>query len=187
MSYIDSGNCFKCIKNYYFNKIECVKVALEIADCENYDSSISCRACSNGTYKDSNGKCQPMAKPIPDCAEHAATPSLDAIVCARCNTGFQWDPATRKCVANPANFAALPNCDVQEQQTCKRCNVSSFMPDKLAACVKLTVDNCSDHAVPGTCKKCKTDFSLKDPQTCVAVDTAKKLPGCDSYNASGTC
>lgn len=112
-----AGTCLQCAAGYYFDLIfnACTVVPKSslVANCQNYNSDISCGSCANGYYV-YNGNCAQVTTTINSCLYYTS-----AIKCMTCQNQFILSSDQTACLSPPSDLGSCINFGVI---ACLSCN-----------------------------------------------------------------
>ena len=124
-------------------------------------------------------------KPIEHCTDQPDDPGY---ICNKCERGYELKPKREKCWA-----AAIPNCKVQEDVTCKMCEDGHTLREN--ECIKTDINYCAEQ--DGTkCLKCLENYELIknrcmpiEPIKGCAVQKETECLECEKHHTltSGAC
>ena len=153
------GVCLKCEKRFQLNAQRTGCTPLPIEFCEKQEG-ITCTTCEKGYRKSADSYTCGM-KPIEHCIDQPEDPGY---ICNKCERGYELKPKREKCWA-----AAIPNCKVQEDVTCKMCEDGHTLREN--ECIKTDINYCAEQ--DGTkCLKCLENYELIKNR-CVPIEPIK--------------
>ena len=181
-THADNGDCLTCYKGYDIQEGQCVYSASNTArpsdlGCATWDwENQVCLACSNNWFKNSNGRCVPVAD---QCATHAENGD-----CTSCFKGYDLVEGT--CIYSADNTAqpADLGCGTWDWQN-RVCIVCSkgWVFNSNNVCVVVS-DQCKEHATNGDCTSCFQGYDLVNGQ-CLFSESNNARPsdlGCGVWD-----
>ncbi|ELP89646.1 protein serine/threonine kinase, putative, partial [Entamoeba invadens IP1] len=153
----DSKGCKRCLNGYYLDNNECIKCG---ANCKTCSDSVYCTSCEDGSFIDTNYRCQSLGDLSKKCK--IAMPSGGG--CAICKDGYFKSGID----CNECDDSCY-NCDSRER--CLSCKNGYFrIPlEKIKLCLSYDSNlNCTV-VNPDGCILCATGFYLSNGR-CVKCD-----------------